>query len=163
MTRGAVFDAETRRRGDAEKKNADGVTAKDVLEKSMKNDNEATNSLSRRRLLGQAVGAAGILSALESTGQVNAQAPPAGGGRGGPRVRDSFDFGWKFFKGDAPGAQQTDFADASWKDVDLPHDFSIEGPFSQDAPARGKAVSCLRASAGTGNISTFPSLTEAER
>ena len=108
------------------------------LEKSMKNENEATNSLSRRSLLGQAVGAAGILSALESTGQANAQAPPAGGGRGGARVRDSFDFGWKFFKGDAQGAQQPDFADASWKDVDLPHDFSIEGPFSQDAPARGQ-------------------------
>jgi beta-galactosidase len=104
----------------------------------MKNENEATNSLTRRSLLGQAVGAAGILSALESTGQANAQAPPAGGGRGGARIRDSFDFGWKFFKGDAQGAQQPDFADASWKDVDLPHDFSIEGPFSQDAPAKGQ-------------------------
>jgi beta-galactosidase len=114
------------------------VTAKDVLEKSMKNDNEATNSLSRRSLLGQAVGAAGILSALESAGQANAQAPPAAAARGGARVRDSFDFGWKFLKGDAPGAQQPDFADANWKDVDLPHDFSIEGPFSQDAPARGQ-------------------------
>jgi len=104
----------------------------------MKNDNEATNSLSRRSLLGQAVGAAGILSALESAGQANAQAPPAAAARGGARVRDSFDFGWKFLKGDAPGAQQPDFADANWKDVDLPHDFSIEGPFSQDAPARGQ-------------------------
>ena len=82
----------------------------------------------RRSLLEQAVGAVGIVSVLAQ----------AQGGRGGPRVRDSFDFGWKFFKGDAPGAQQPDFADASWKDVDLPHDCSIEGPFSENAPARGQ-------------------------
>jgi beta-galactosidase len=107
-----------------------------TLEIAMKNENGTTDSLTRRSLLGQAVGAAGILSALEAAGQANAQAP-AGGGRG-PRVRDSFDFGWKFFKGDAPGAQQPDFADASWKDVDLPHDFSIEGPFSENAPAKGQ-------------------------
>jgi len=104
----------------------------------MKNDDSVTSSLSRRGLLGQVVGAAGLLSALEATGPANAQAPAAGGGRGGPRVRDSFDFGWKFSKGDAPGAQRPAFADASWKDVDLPHDFSIEGPFSQDAPAKGQ-------------------------
>jgi beta-galactosidase len=94
----------------------------------MKNE---TGYPTRRSLLGQAVGAAGIVSVL-----AQAQAPPAG--RGGPRVRDSFDFGWKFFRGDAPGAQQPDFTDTSWKDVDLPHDFSIEGPFSENAPARGQ-------------------------
>ena len=110
----------------------------------MKNENGLTDSLSRRSLLGQAVGAAGVLSALGSAGQANAQAPPqappARGGMGG-RIRDSFDFGWKFFKGDAPGAQQPNFADASWRDVDLPHDWSIEGPFSEKpAVARGASL-----------------------
>src|SRR5208283_1635871 len=47
------------------------------------------------------------------------------------RVRDSFDFGWKFLKGDFPGSQQPDLDDTSWKDLDLPHDWSIEGPFSE--------------------------------
>ena len=95
-----------------------------------------TNSLSRRSLLGTAVGAAGILSTLEPTGQASAQTQaPASG-----RLRDSFDFGWKFFKGDAPGAQQPGFADASWRAVDLPHDWSIEGPFTQDAPAKGEGA-----------------------
>lgn len=102
----------------------------------MKKEDSLTGSLSRRGLLGQVVGAAGILSALESGGPADAQAPA--GARGGPRVRDSFDFGWKFHKGDAPGAQQPGFADTGWQDVDLPHDFSIEGPFSQDAPAKGQ-------------------------
>ena len=53
------------------------------------------------------------------------------------RIRDSFDFGWKFFKGDAPGAQQPAFADAAWRSLDLPHDWSIEGPFAQSEPSGG--------------------------
>src|SRR5208283_4717704 len=52
----------------------------------------------------------------------------------GGRIRDTFDFGWKFFKGDAPGAQQTDFADTGWRDLDLPHDWSIEGPINEKPP-----------------------------
>jgi len=96
----------------------------------MKNASGLMDSLSRRSLLGQAVGVAGIVAALGSKGQADAQTQPAGDS-GAARVRDSFDFGWKFFKGDAPGAQQPSFADASWKSVDLPHDWSIEGPFTQ--------------------------------
>jgi len=47
------------------------------------------------------------------------------------RLKDSFDFDWKFLKGDFPGAQQLDYNDAPWEDIDLPHDWSIEGPFSE--------------------------------
>jgi beta-galactosidase len=49
----------------------------------------------------------------------------------GVRIRNNFDFDWKFFKGDAPGAQQTDFMDNQWRILDIPHDWSIEGPFSK--------------------------------
>ena len=52
-----------------------------------------------------------------------------------PRIRDSFDFGWKFLKGDSPGAQKPEFSDSNWKNVDLPHDWSIEGPFDEKEPA----------------------------
>ncbi len=96
---------------------------------SDKNEREVANLFSRRSLLGTAVGAAGILSALESQGQASVQTQAAGGGP--PRIRDSFDFDWKFYKGDAPGAQQPAFADASWRSLDLPHDWSIEGPFRE--------------------------------
>ena len=99
----------------------------------MKKENGLTGFPSRRGLLGQAAGAAGVLSALGSTGQANAQTPPAGGMGG--RVRDSFDFGWKFFRGDASGAQAPNFADAKWRDVDLPYDWSIQEPFTQAAGA----------------------------
>ena len=54
------------------------------------------------------------------------------------RLRTSFDFGWKFFKGDISGGQLLECADAGWRDLDLPHDWSIEGPFN---PQRGSETS----------------------
>ena len=90
------------------------------------------DAITRRGLLGQALGAAALISAVDSASQLFAQTPepPA-------RIRESLDFGWKFFKGDAPGAQQPGFADASWRSLDLPHDWSIEGPFAQNEPSGG--------------------------
>ncbi len=52
-----------------------------------------------------------------------------------PERKSNFDPQWKFCKGDPEGAQSPDFKDGSWRTLDLPHDWSIEGPFSQDAPA----------------------------
>lgn len=48
------------------------------------------------------------------------------------RIVKDFDFGWKFLKGDMKEAQRPDFDDARWRSVDLPHDWSIEGPYSQE-------------------------------
>ncbi len=48
------------------------------------------------------------------------------------------DLGWLFNKGDAAGADQTAFADSGWSPVNLPHDWSVEGPFSQTAPMTGR-------------------------
>lgn len=41
------------------------------------------------------------------------------------------DRGWKFTRADVPAAVRPDFDDSSWRDVDLPHDFSIEGGYSR--------------------------------
>ena len=43
--------------------------------------------------------------------------------------RQSFNDGWRFFKGAAEGAEQPAFKDAQWTEVQLPHDWAIEGPF----------------------------------
>jgi len=43
--------------------------------------------------------------------------------------------GWRFFLGDAPGAQAASFADGSWRTVNLPHDWSIENPPDKDNPS----------------------------
>jgi len=43
-----------------------------------------------------------------------------------------FDFGWRFHKDDIRGAEQAVFNDSDWRKLDLPHDWSIEGPFDRD-------------------------------
>lgn len=47
------------------------------------------------------------------------------------RVTGDFDSGWKFFQGAAPGAEVSNYDDAAWILVNLPHDWSIAGPFSE--------------------------------
>ena len=48
------------------------------------------------------------------------------------------DAGWKFFLGDPAGAEVPSFPDASWRSVDLPHDWSIEGvPDQKNATGAG--------------------------
>jgi len=42
-----------------------------------------------------------------------------------PSVRP-FDDGWRFFRGDVPGAEARQFDDSTWRLVDTPHDWSIE-------------------------------------
>ena len=65
--------------------------------------------------------------------------------------RDSlFDSNWKFYRGKLTGAESPDFKDNSWRDITLPHDWSIEdlpntssnikshiisGPFDSKAPS----------------------------
>ena len=66
--------------------------------------------------------------------------PPA------PRQRLLLDFGWRFHLGDdwgtgedlakagfSSGPAGRDFSDASWRTVDLPHDWAIELPFDRNA------------------------------
>ena len=54
---------------------------------------------------------------------------------GTPRQEIAADAGWKFFLGDPGGAEAPSFADASWRSVDLPHDWSIESKPDKDNPS----------------------------
>src|SRR5260370_14224749 len=54
------------------------------------------------------------------------------------RQRLSMDPGWRFTLGDPKGAEQPGFDDRAWRRLDLPHDWSIEGTPTQDAPAGGR-------------------------
>src|SRR6266699_789173 len=51
------------------------------------------------------------------------------------RQTQNFDHAWRFHLGDVAGAQETAFDDAAWRTLDLPHDWSIEGEFSEQNPA----------------------------
>lgn len=65
-----------------------------------------------------------LLGVVSITSTVNAE----------PRKTLSFDADWLFFKGDAPGAESVNFDDSEWRKLDVPHDWSIEGPFAADNP-----------------------------
>lgn len=51
--------------------------------------------------------------------------------------KNTFDDNWKFSFGDIPEAKNPSFNDASWRNVDLPHDWSIENLPNQEA---GKVI-----------------------
>ena len=63
------------------------------------------------------------------------------------RVVKNFNKGWKFFLGEANGANENTFNDASWRKLDLPHDWSIELPFDQNSPT-GTGGGALRGGLG---------------
>ncbi|HXP91323.1 MAG TPA: glycoside hydrolase family 2 TIM barrel-domain containing protein [Fibrobacteria bacterium] len=53
------------------------------------------------------------------------------------RATIPLDTNWLFDDGDATGANQTAFADGSWRKLNVPHDWSIEGPYDQNATTTG--------------------------
>lgn len=75
-----------------------------------------------------------VIALVLSGGVVHAAVPASSSDRA--RQVISFDPGWRFFKGDAAGAEKADFKDAEWATVDVPHDWSIEGPYDENAPAK---------------------------
>ena len=57
-----------------------------------------------------------------------------------PERRTSFDRDWRFLLGDPEGADMPAFHDSAWRTLDLPHDWSIEGAFDENAPAKGNGA-----------------------
>ena len=52
-----------------------------------------------------------------------------------PRETESFNSGWRFSLGDTPEASNRLFDDSRWRELQLPHDWAIEGDFSEDHPS----------------------------
>lgn len=48
-----------------------------------------------------------------------------------------FDFNWKFHLGDISSANALEFNDKQWRDLDLPHDWSIDAKLNQKNPMEG--------------------------
>jgi beta-galactosidase len=69
--------------------------------------------------------AAATFAILVSTAPVPATAADS-------RVTQDFDANWLFSKGDFASAMMPAFDDSTWRQVNVPHDWSIEGPFSAD-------------------------------
>ena len=50
----------------------------------------------------------------------------------------NFDSGWQFIKGEVASAENPSFDDTKWRTLNIPHDWSIEGPYDKTNPtARG--------------------------
>ena len=54
------------------------------------------------------------------------------------RQRLSMDPGWRFTQGDLQGAEAPGFDDTGWRQLDLPHDWSIEGGPEESNPGGGQ-------------------------
>ncbi|HEV3331590.1 MAG TPA: beta-galactosidase GalB [Bryobacteraceae bacterium] len=64
-----------------------------------------------------------------STPALLSRRAPAAGAVSKARERRPFNDGWRFFKGEAEGAERPEFRDSTWAEMRLPHDWAIEGPF----------------------------------
>jgi beta-galactosidase len=63
--------------------------------------------------------------------------PADGASQQPPRERLLFDHDWKFFLEDPSGAEASSYNTATWRDIDLPHDWSIEGKIDPKSPMGG--------------------------
>src|ERR1043166_2353526 len=52
-----------------------------------------------------------------------------------PETRVSFNQNWRFNLGDVANGQDAGLNDSQWRQLDLPHDWSIEGQFDENAPS----------------------------
>ncbi|WP_308990980.1 sugar-binding domain-containing protein [Mariniflexile litorale] len=52
------------------------------------------------------------------------------------RIVEDFNFDWRFNLGENPGASKLEFQDKDWRKLNLPHDWSIEGEFSEEHPTK---------------------------
>ena len=51
------------------------------------------------------------------------------------RNTQNFSDNWNFYLGEAENGQAPALDDSKWRELNLPHDWSIEGEFSKDNPA----------------------------
>jgi beta-galactosidase len=72
-----------------------------------------------------------LAAAVSTPGHAEKASPPQ------PRITALFDHDWKFHLGDATDAEKAGFDDTSWRTLDLPHDWSIEGVPNVDPTKQG--------------------------
>ncbi len=66
-----------------------------------------------------------------------------------------FDWHWRFHRGGAQGAERSDFDDSKWRDLDLPHDWSIEELPSTHSPFNPDAISQVSGGFTTGGTGWY--------
>ncbi len=69
--------------------------------------------------------------------------------------KNLFDFNWKFHRGGVQGAENPAFDDASWRNIDLPHDWSIEDLPGTASPFDPAAISQTQGGFTTGGTGWY--------
>ena len=116
------------------------------------------DGITRRTFLGSAamIGASSALGLDNSTNRSSATEGSL------PARKSSFDESWMFYKGDPVGAHLPDYRSGDWTSVDLPHDWSIDGPTARMNLAAVRVGMCPPVSHGTANRFSFQSLASDE-
>ncbi len=65
------------------------------------------------------------------------------------------DEGWRFHRGNIANAEQAGFKDNSWRDIDLPHDWSIENLPGTNSPFNPDAINGVSVGFTTGGIGWY--------
>lgn len=66
-----------------------------------------------------------------------------------------FDGGWRFHRGDIANAEQVNFKDDNWRNIDLPHDWSIEDLPGTESPFNTDAINGVSVGFTTGGIGWY--------
>jgi len=72
-----------------------------------------------------------------------------------PRQNILFDFEWKIHRGDVENGQLIEFNDADWRNIDLPHDWSIEDLPGTNSPFDSTAIGGIDAGYLVGGTSWY--------
>ncbi len=113
------------------------MEAKGGPEQASSSAGEAENGVSRnhpsgagmprREALKSFVAGLAAVPLLGEVANAQAQEPGAPAVSSVANQRDQlFDAGWRFLRGDAPGAENREFDDSAWRLLDLPHDWSVD-------------------------------------
>lgn len=78
------------------------------------------------------------------------------------RERENFNDGWKFHLGDVAEASDPSYDDSDWRQLELPHDWAVEGDFSPENPS-GTGGGALPGGIGWYRKTFFAPAEEAER
>ncbi|MEJ2009879.1 MAG: beta galactosidase jelly roll domain-containing protein [Acidobacteriota bacterium] len=91
-------------------------------------EDRGKGSLARRDALKSLIAGFTAVPLLKGEALHGQQSEPAAAGssRAGDTRNQLFDSGWRFHRGDAPGAESEGFDDNTWRRLDLPHDWSVE-------------------------------------
>ena len=94
--------------------------------KSVEPNNDKPESISRREALKSFAAGFAVPLLAEPARGLSSEPVSEVDSEVADRRDQSSDGGWRFLRGDAPGAELPAFDDTAWRRLDLPHDWSVE-------------------------------------